>query len=132
MGASQSTTVAGEGTTTKTIYIDENELPEAYRRVGVSDEVIDAVSRATQRGPAKIVFDADPSPSKLSNDLLKERQENQRLRDELKRLSHLQSRIVVAPAPKPAPVQAPIQPPSPPPVQLQERFIPPQKDGNQP
>ncbi|KAI6207294.1 CBN-CHCH-3 protein [Aphelenchoides fujianensis] len=113
MGASQSTGGNAEGAAT-TIFIQENEIPEAYRRVGVSDEVVEAVARTAPRG-TKIVFEADGSPSKLSNDLLKERQENQRLREELKRPLGAAGVAAASPAPDPraaaaaAPWQAPPQ-----------------------
>jgi hypothetical protein len=45
----------------RTIIIDEWEVPESYRSVAVSDEVVEAVSSAVPKTqPAKIVVAPDP------------------------------------------------------------------------
>lgn len=46
----------------RTIMIDEWEVPDAYKSVAVSDEVVDAVSSATPKSqtPAKIIVAPDP------------------------------------------------------------------------
>lgn len=60
MGNTQAT-AAGE-TPTRTLIIDEWEVPEAYKAVAVSDEVVDAVSGLTPKSPTstKIVVTPDP------------------------------------------------------------------------
>ncbi|CAD5230655.1 unnamed protein product [Bursaphelenchus xylophilus] len=92
MGAGQS-----QPAESKSIYITEEDVPEAYRTVGVSEEVVNAVNQAQNR-TGKVVIEAATDPE-LAKELERQRNENRRLREEMLRLSQLQSRqISVNPA----------------------------------
>ncbi|KAI6170610.1 hypothetical protein M3Y97_01133500 [Aphelenchoides bicaudatus] len=74
----------------RTIMIDEWEIPEAYKSVAVSEEVVDAVTSSVPKAqPQKIVIAPDPH---LNDELEKQRSLNTQLRDELQRLSQIQNR----------------------------------------
>ncbi|CAD5225456.1 unnamed protein product [Bursaphelenchus okinawaensis] len=74
----------------KSVYINEDDVPEAYRTVGVSQDVVNAVNQAQNR-TGKVVIEAATDPE-LAKELDRQRDENRKLREEMLRLSQLQSR----------------------------------------
>ncbi|WKX96026.1 hypothetical protein Q1695_012469 [Nippostrongylus brasiliensis] len=66
------------------VRIDREDIPEEYKTVGVSSDVVRRVNSQT-RG-------SSPDAERLREELARERQEKQRLRDEMTRLTELQQR----------------------------------------
>ncbi|KAK6733181.1 hypothetical protein RB195_017129 [Necator americanus] len=69
------------------VRIDRSEIPEEYKTVGVSSDVVRRVNAQNQGDGS----DAD----RLRNELAREREEKARLREEMMKLSELQQRKVV-------------------------------------
>ncbi|PAV82862.1 hypothetical protein WR25_21137 [Diploscapter pachys] len=86
MGSSQSQPES----TPDVVRIDRSEIPEEYKTVGVSSDVIKRVNAQVPGGGG--VVQNSGEAEKLRRELAKEREEKVRLREEMARLSELQMR----------------------------------------
>ncbi|CAI2328267.1 unnamed protein product [Caenorhabditis sp. 36 PRJEB53466] len=92
MGAQQS---AEQEARPEVVRIDRNEVPEEYKTVGVSSDVVKRVNATRVAGN-------DGESERLRQELAREREEKARLREDMAKLSQLQQRKtagIVAPAP---------------------------------
>ncbi|CAB01650.1 MICOS complex subunit MIC19 [Caenorhabditis elegans] len=82
MGASQS---AEQEARPEVVRIDRNEIPEEYKTVGVSSDVVSRVNATRVAGN-------DGESDRLRQELAREREEKARLREDMAKLSQLQQR----------------------------------------
>ncbi|KAH7730739.1 CBN-CHCH-3 protein [Aphelenchoides avenae] len=70
------------------VRIDRSQVPEAYKRVGVSDEVV----RRVQSQQSSASQASNEEVTRLANDLARQREENAQLREQMRKLGELQRR----------------------------------------
>uniref|UniRef100_A0A8R1DLS2 MICOS complex subunit MIC19 n=1 Tax=Caenorhabditis japonica TaxID=281687 RepID=A0A8R1DLS2_CAEJA len=84
MGASQSS--EQDASRPDVVRIDRNEVPEEYKTVGVSSDVVKRVNAANVAGGN------DGENDRLRQELAREREEKAKLREDMAKLSQLQQR----------------------------------------